>query len=96
MEAWIEDLTLWPPVEISDIVLKFLESTTTSIQKNDAIFHYVMIEAGCSDNLDVHIKGGQINEGPLYVHCASYVGMVLKKNGSHIKNFLSLASASLA
>ena len=27
LEAWIEDLTLWPPVEISDIELKFLEST---------------------------------------------------------------------
>ena len=27
LEAWIEDVTLWPPVEIVDIVLKFLEST---------------------------------------------------------------------
>ena len=25
LEAWIEDVTLWPPVEIGDIVLKFLE-----------------------------------------------------------------------
>lgn len=27
LEAWIEDVTLWPPVEIVDIVLKFLEGT---------------------------------------------------------------------
>ena len=27
LESWIEDVTLWPPVEIADIVLKFLEST---------------------------------------------------------------------
>jgi len=30
------------------------------------IFDYVMIEAGCSDNLGVRIKGVQISEGPLY------------------------------
>ena len=38
-----------------------------SIQKNDAIFHYVMIEAGCLDNPGVRIKGGRISEGPLYI-----------------------------
>ena len=38
-----------------------------SIQKNDAIFHYVMIEAGCLDNPGVRIKGGRISDGPLYV-----------------------------
>ena len=38
-----------------------------SIQTNDATFHYVMIKAGCSDNPGVHIKEGQISEGPLYL-----------------------------
>jgi len=29
-------------------------------------FNYVMIEAGCSDNQDVCIKGVWISKGPLY------------------------------
>ena len=34
---------------------------------NDATFYYVMIEAGCSDNPGIHIKGVRISEGPLYL-----------------------------
>ena len=38
------------------------------VLKNDAIFHYIMIEAGCSVNPGVRIKGGWISEGPLTVY----------------------------
>ena len=35
-------------------------------KRNDVIFDYTIIEAGCSDDLGVCIKGVQINEGLLY------------------------------
>ena len=39
-----------------------------ALPKNDVIFDYVMIEAGCLDNLGVRMKGVRISEGPLYIY----------------------------
>ena len=35
-------------------------------KRNDVIFYYAIIEAGCLDNLGVRIKGVRISEGLLY------------------------------
>ena len=35
-------------------------------QRNDVIFDYAIIEACCSDNQGVHIKGVRMSEGLLY------------------------------
>ena len=40
-------------------------------QHHKAIFDYVMIEAGCSDNPGVCIKGVRMSEGPLYSYLTS-------------------------
>ena len=43
-----------------------VERLRTRVPADDAIFNYVMIEARCSDNPGVHIKGVRISEGALY------------------------------
>ena len=37
-----------------------------AVPTNHAIFYYVMIEVGCSDNPGVHIKGVRISEGATF------------------------------
>jgi len=44
-------------------------------QRKDAIFDYVMIEAGCLDNPGVRMKGVRISEA----HCMQPVNMVTRR-----------------
>ena len=51
-------------------------------KRNDVIFDYTIIEAGCSDNPGVRIEGVQISEGLMYLqkvgcHCRrAYIELV--------------------
>ena len=65
-----------------------------ALQKNDAIFDYAMIEAGCSDNPGVRIKEVRISEGPLYTCLYSAVPPYVTDAAAEVESILQERSCS--
>ena len=65
-------------------------------QHHKAIFDYVMIEAGCSDNPGVLIKGVQISGGPPYIHITrKYTTLWSKPDQVHAQTWNSYMHLTL-